>query len=73
MEFTIELINHFENGENRKYTQEVEWTRPEHQSEVGRFHPCLEYSELSHDPIRKTEFIKDNALHFRISDIKPLS
>ncbi len=76
-EFTIELINHFENGEDRKDTKTMQWIElepPEYKPRSKhKYHIySLEHSKLDRNPAQKTHFLKNDTLHFRISDIKIL-
>lgn len=66
-EFSIELINHYEKGENKKYVKTIEWRRKETKSFAS-----LKYSALGQNNAQKTLFLKNDTLYFKISDIKIL-
>ena len=57
----IELLNQLEDKNHYSKTMES--------NEEGRikFKPFIHDSELSHDPVNNTQYLKDNCLYFRIS------
>ena len=79
VEFTIELINHFKGGENKRVVQSKQWDKP----------TSLFYSPFSPDPLcagcfvkhsdlpanheQRTEFLVNDTLHFKITNIRVLS
>ena len=74
---TLELINHFENGENKICTATKSCTKPTHQrcyvtpflTVPGKQSHFISHSELPLNPVTRTHFLKDNALHFKITHI----
>ena len=74
---TLELINHFENGENKICTLTKTCTKPTHQhgyiapflTVPGKEHHFISHSELPLNPATQTQFLKDDALHFKITQI----
>ena len=74
--FTIELINHFQGGNNMKVTKTATWKKPTKNAIVCQFSPDAAYKyrfirhrELGNDPSRRTHFLKDDSLQFIITDI----
>ena len=77
VEFTIELINHFKGGKNKKVVQTMTWDRPTCVEYVrpftsdpqceGRF---IKHSELPANRQQKTEFLVKDTLHFKIASIR---
>ena len=73
-QFTLELINHFEDGGNKTSTITPTWDRPSgscscHFSFLtvpGKDHHFISHTELPCDPITRTHFLKNDTLHFRI-------
>ena len=75
--FTLELINHFENGENKTCTITPTWERPTEEYELkgdrtfltvpGRKYHFISHSELPHNPVKRTHFLKDDTLNFHLS------
>ena len=75
--FTLELINHFENGENKTCTITPTWGRPTEESMweddrtfltvPGREYHFISHSELPHNPVKRTHFLKNDALNFHLS------
>ena len=73
--FTLELINHFENGENKTCTITPTWTRPTCAGGItgtfltvpGRKYHFISHSELPHNPVTRTHFLKDDTLDFHLS------
>ena len=78
--FTLELINHFEDGENRKCKLTVTWDRPDDEYEsVATFNTVEEinwhfisHAELACRPAANIQFLKNDALYFEISTITKL-
>ena len=81
VEFTIELINHFKGGENKRVVQILTWGKPDCVDEIsppftsdpqcrGRF---IKHSELPANREQKTEFLVKDTLHFQIASIRVLS
>ena len=74
--FTLELINHFENGENKTCTITPTWERPTEEYEwkkefltvPGRPHHFISHSELPHNSVTSTHFLKDDTLNFHLSE-----
>ena len=75
--FTLELINHFENGENKMCTITPTWDRPTKECEWewdrtfltvpdGEYH-FISHSELLHNPVTRTHFLKNDTLNFYLS------
>ena len=74
--FTIELINHFQGGNNMKVTKTATWKPTRNYHCVCQFSPDAEYRyrfirhiELGNNPFRRTHFLKDDSLQFIITDI----
>ena len=75
--FTLELINHFENGENKTCTITLTWGRPTEECELkedrifltvpDRQYHFISHSELPHNPVKRTHFLKDDTLNFHLS------
>ena len=71
--FTIQLINHYPGGENMEVTETVSWKkncRKWHTFSNGQF---IRHAELDHNDVRKTQFLKDDCLHFCITNITLLN
>ena len=74
--FTIQLINHYPSGENMEATQTMSWNKTDkkfgtdHSFSNGLF---IRHAELNRDDVRKTYFLKDNCLNFRITNITLLN
>ena len=83
--FTIELINHFEGGgENKKVVQTITWRQPDKMYEritgfraltgfrvdgnSKKYH-FIKHSELAYNPATRTQFLRNDALYFDITDI----
>jgi hypothetical protein len=71
--FTLELINHFENGENKICTVTPDWDRPiqiwnmrvvSFDTVPNTAYHFISHSELPCNPEAKTYFLKNDALHF---------
>ena len=70
--FTLELINHFENGENKTCTITPTWGRPTEECEwkkefltvPGRPHHFISHSELPRNSFKLTHFMKNDTLNF---------
>ena len=79
-EFTIELVNHFKGGENKKAVGTISWNKPSgvdflfsFTSDLhcpGRF---IKHSELPTNHQQKTQFLIDDTLHFMISNVQVLN
>ena len=80
--FTLELRNHFEGGENKRVVQTITWRQPDKKfdrivgfradgggSGGGKRYHFIKHSELPYNPATRTHFLKDDALHFEITDI----
>ena len=73
--FTLELINHFDNGENKTCTITPTWRRPRKECEwkrtlltvPGRSSHFISHSELPHNPVTRTHFLKNDTLNFHLS------
>ena len=70
--FTLELINHFENGENKTCTITPTWGRSRSVytpflTVPGRGHHLISHSELPHNSVTRTHFLKDDTLNFHLS------
>ena len=76
--FTLELINHFENGENKTCTITLTWGRPTEESwrivGVGVFltvpnreYHFISHSELTRNSVTRTHFLKKDTLNFHLS------
>ena len=73
----LELINHFENGENKICTLTKTYTKPTDQRSYGgpfltvpdKEYHFISHSELPLNPATRTHFLKDDALHFEITQI----
>ena len=71
--FTLELINHFEGGENKKCTLTVTWDKPDDKyvhKKVFSTMPNNEYHFISHKDLRykphqRIYFLKHDCLHFK--------
>ena len=74
---TLELINHFENGENKICTVSETWRNPTDQRKLvmqfltvsDKESYLISHSELPLNPVTRTHFLKDDALHFKITQI----
>ena len=74
--FTLELINHFENGGTKTCTITPSWGRPTEECEwkkefltvPGRRHHFISHSELPHNSVTSTHFLKDDTLNFHLSE-----
>ena len=71
--FTLELINHFEDGEDKKSTLTVTWTKPK-MNFTESFNTDVSYhfislTELPCKPAARTHFLINNALYFKITSI----
>ena len=80
VDFTIELINHFKGGENKRVGKTVRWFRPANVNYVScfvadrQFDGCfIKHSELPANPQQKTEFLVNDTLHFNMFSIRVLS
>ena len=79
VEFTIELINHFGGGENKRVVQTMEWNKPirlyylAFTSDPQCFGRFIRHSELPANHQQKTQFLIDDTLHFKITKINVLS
>ena len=76
--FTLELINHFENGENKTCTITPTWERPKEEywrirsggvflTVPDRKYHFISRSELPHNPVTHTHFLKNDTLNFHLS------
>ena len=73
--FTLELINHFENEENKMCTITPTWWRSRSVyllietflTVPGRGHHFISHSELHHNPATRTRFLKNDTLNFHLS------
>jgi hypothetical protein len=73
--FTLELINHFENGVNKMCTITQTWPKPTDQYDYadgfdtvpGKQYHFISHSELPFNRSTKTHFLKDDTLHFIVS------
>ena len=75
--FTLELINHFENGENKTCTITPTWVRPTEECEQRgdrtfltvptRAYHFISHSELPRNPVTCTHFLKNDTLNFHLS------
>ena len=73
--FTLELINHFENGENKTCTITPTSERPKDEYwRIGEFLTVpnkqfhfIYHSELPHNPVTRTHFLKNDTLNFHLS------
>ena len=72
--FTLELINHFENGENKTCTITPTWRRPIYAGRIGTFLTVpgisfhfISHSELPHNPVTRTHFLRNDTLNFHLS------
>ena len=79
VEFTVELINHFKGGENKRVVQTMTWDKPTGLG-ILPFSPdpqcygCfIKHSELPANPQQKTMFLANDILHFKITNIRVLS
>ena len=81
VQFTIELINHFKGGENKRVVRTMTWDRP---TCVGSMSPpfisdpqCygrfIKHSELLANQQQKTDFLVNDTLYFKITKIQVLS
>ena len=76
--FTLELVNHFEGGENKRVAQTIKWRQPDKKYDritgfrtngnIKKYH-FIRHSELPYNPVMQTQFLKDDTLHFEITDI----
>lgn len=77
---TLELINHYEGGENKRASITTTWEKPKLGFEVlnEEWTPFLtsdinfrfiEHSELDLNHEKRTHFLKDDCLHFKIANI----
>jgi hypothetical protein len=70
VKFTLELINHFENGENEMCTETHTWDKPtlnkiRYLTRVpGKSRDFISHSELARNHATRTHFLKDDTLHF---------
>ena len=76
--FTLELINHYEGGENKKCTQTVTWEKPGGRyiricggsfDTKGVTYHFISHTELPCKPATRTHFLMNNALYFKITNI----
>ena len=75
--FTLELLNHFQNGKNKTCTRTFIWDKPtQPYKRVGSFKTSpkqtfffVGHSELELKPDKQTHFLKNDALHFKILEI----
>jgi hypothetical protein len=75
VKFTLELINHFENGGNKMYTITKTWRKPAREygcvcsfnTVPGQRYHFISHSELPHNTTTGTHFLKDDTLHFMLS------
>ena len=70
--FTVQLVNHFPGGVNKEVVEEKSWDRPK--CEYGGYSSFSNFQFISHaeldcDNSRKTHFLKDDCLQFRIPNI----
>ena len=78
--FTIELINHFKNGDNKKATLAQAWDEPKRTKCLKSFNTDPRYNfcfikhcELDLNPHKKTHFLANDSLHFAITNITILN
>jgi small-conductance mechanosensitive channel len=64
--FTLELINHFEDGENMAHTVMPTWWKRLYSSEIDHIYVSFIFHSES-NPATRTHFLKDDALHFILS------
>ena len=74
--FTLELINHFEGGENKKCKLTATWVRPDKEYFFGGSFSTtwftshfISHTELPYKPATRTHFLRNNALCFKITNI----
>ena len=74
--FTLELINHFEDGENKKCKVKATLKKPnKNYLHIRTFNTtCVTYHFISHtelpcQPATRTHFLKNNTLYFKITNI----
>ena len=73
--FTIQLINHYPGGKNMKVTKTMSWNKTNKQYDSyhtfsnGSKYKFIQHAELDCDDVRKTHFLKDDCLHFCITNI----
>ena len=74
--FTLELINHFEGGENKKCKLTASWVRPDKEYFFGGSFSTtwftshfISHTELPYKPATRTHFLRNNALCFKITNI----
>jgi TNF receptor-associated factor 4 len=76
--FTLELINHFEGGENKRVVQTITWRQPDKKFDRitgfradgnNKKYQFIKHTELPYNHTTRTHFLKDDALHFEITDI----
>ena len=81
VEFTIELINHFHGGENKRVVSTMTWDGPTQlglslflfTSDPQCFGRFIRHSELPANHQQKTEFLVNDSLHFKITKIDVLN
>ena len=70
---TIELINHFESGENKAVTQTFTWKKPGEQRTLIKGSQdrwfLIRHSELPHLPDKQIHFLESDALHFKVTGV----
>ena len=79
-EFTVELINHFKGGENKRAVETISWSKPTGVGLLLTFTSdpwqCLgcfiKHSELPANHQQETQFLIDDTLHF-ISNVRVLN
>ena len=76
VKLTLELINHFENGENKictltkTYRKWDSYVAPAFLNVPDEdYYHFISHSELPLNPATRTHFLKDDALHFKITQI----
>ena len=67
--FTIQLTNHFPGGVNKEVVEEKSWNKGSTEYLPFCKYKFISHAELDRDASRKTHFLKDNYLHFCITDI----
>ena len=78
VKFTLELINHYPNGDNKKVTITVTWSKPDKEYNWirgGDFSGCpeqydfIKHFELPYNAAGHTHYLNDDTLCFIISDV----
>ena len=74
--FTIELVNHYPNGENKSATATAMLKKPDeghvYTNKIfsATTSQCfIKHSELTYNDVTQTHYLKDDTLHFKVCDV----